>query len=465
MIIVDDLDKLARGQQSEDFFYKNYQLLIEPSCFVVYTFPIPLAFHPQYENVRHAFNGDVILLQMPVRKRNGEPHKEGRKFYSDVISRRIEPDLLEENVLDYAIESTGKLSELVEVMKEASLSAFRKGQKRISKNDVAVALEKLRMTFDRTLTEAHKKKLLEINRCKEAREEGPDSVLTRELLFSLTAVEYEDEDGKMVRDKSHAASSGGEMEPISLEDLDEVDLLLTELEISQGKGNLILCIVASPAYRERVIEVIKKRFPARILPVETGDNLISDLRSIQPKEEEILIWTLPETLGKDILDALNNFRELFYDAGVPSLIFMTPAELDDVIWKAPDFWRYRGGYHILKGEDHGPAYQAVEALSIPFSFSYQNKEELLRRKRINEYLLEKMQKKSEKENILMELGTIHFLLSEPRKAIEYYEQALASPARSGTGGAKEMHWATWATPTPIWAMPERPSSTTSRRWP
>ena len=28
VIIVDDLDKLARGQQSEDFFYKNYQLLM-----------------------------------------------------------------------------------------------------------------------------------------------------------------------------------------------------------------------------------------------------------------------------------------------------------------------------------------------------------------------------------------------------------------------------------------------------
>ena len=196
VIVVDDLDKLTRGQQSEDFFYKNYQLLLEPSCFVVYTFPIPLAFHPQYENVRHAFDGDVILLQMPVRKRNGEPHIDGRQFYSDVISRRIELNLLEEKVLEQAIVFTGKLSELVEVMKEASLNAFRKGQTCISNNDVASALEKLRMTYDRTLTEAHKKKLLEINICKEAREEGPDSVLTRELLFSLTAVEYEDEEGR-----------------------------------------------------------------------------------------------------------------------------------------------------------------------------------------------------------------------------------------------------------------------------
>ena len=201
----------------------------------------------------------------------------------------------------------------------------------------------------------------------------------------------------MVRGRSHVGSSGGEMDPISLEDLDEVDLLLTGLEISQGGGNLVLCIVASPAYRGRVIEAVKARFSARILPVDTGDRLISDLRNIRAEKDVILIWMLPEMLNKDILDALNNFRELFYDAGVPSLIFMTPAALDDVIWKAPDFWRYRGGYHILKGEDHGQAYQAVEALSMPLDFSYQNEEELLRRKRINEYLLEKIRDRIERQ--------------------------------------------------------------------
>ena len=62
--------------------------------------------------------------------------------------------------------------------------------------------------------------------------------------------------------------------------------------------------------------------------------------------------------------------------------------------------------------------------SIPLNFSYENKEELLRRKRINEYLLGKMQNKKEKMNILGELGSIYLLLSEPRKAIEFYEQAL-----------------------------------------
>ena len=214
------------------------------------------------------------------------------------------------------------------------------------------------------------------------------------------------------------------METVALEDLDEVDLLLTELEISQGKGNLILCTVASPAYRDRVIEAIARRFPVRVMAIESGDALIWDLRSIKRDEKEILIWTLPEVLSKDILDALNNFRELFYKIGVPSLVFMTPSALDEVIWKSPDFWRYRGGYHILKGSEFGPVYQAVGALSTPFDFGYQNKEELLRRIRINEYLLDKISNQKERARILHELGMVHYLLSEYRKAIEHYEQAL-----------------------------------------
>ena len=214
------------------------------------------------------------------------------------------------------------------------------------------------------------------------------------------------------------------MAQISIDDLDEVELMLTELEISKGKGNLVICVVASPAYRAKVIRLIQDRFSTKIMQIEDGDKLIYDLKGEKPESVDVSLWIFPESLPNDIIEALNNFREFFYQAGIPSIVFLSPSALHQVISLAPDFWRYRGGFHVLKGDETGKAYQAVEALSTPLSMSYQSKEELLRRKRINEYLLEKIKDKKDMSNSLSELGSIHLLLAEPRKAIEYYEQAL-----------------------------------------
>jgi hypothetical protein len=195
--LVDDLDKLARGKQAEDFFYKNYGLLIQPNCFVIYTFPIPLTFNPYYENVRHAFDDDIILPQLPVRSRDRKRiNEENFNFYKGIVEKRMDLGLIEEEALKDAILSTGKTSEFISVMRDATIKAYRNENERITKEEVGKALEKLRRTYDRTLTEAHKKRLLEIYAKKEARDENISDSTSRDLLFSLTAVEYEDEKGR-----------------------------------------------------------------------------------------------------------------------------------------------------------------------------------------------------------------------------------------------------------------------------
>jgi energy-coupling factor transporter ATP-binding protein EcfA2 len=197
VVIVDDLDKLARGQQAEDFFYKNYVLLIQPNCFVIYTFPIPLAFNPYYENVRHAFDDDIILPQLPVRSRDRKRiNEENFNFYKGIVEKRMDLGLIEEEALKDAILSTGKTSEFISVMRDAAIKAYRNENEKITKEEVGKALEKLRRTYDRTLTEAHKRRLLEIYDKKEARDENTSDSTSRDLLFSLTAVEYEDEAGR-----------------------------------------------------------------------------------------------------------------------------------------------------------------------------------------------------------------------------------------------------------------------------
>jgi hypothetical protein len=123
----------------------------------------------------------------------------------------------------------------------------------------------------------------------------------------------------MVRSRSIAAPASGEMDQFSLKDLDEIDLLLAELEISQGRGNLILCQVASPAYRDKLVQAIGERFFIKTINVDNGDQLIADLRGLKNCQKGIIVWIFPETLSKDILDAINNFRELFYELKVPSV--------------------------------------------------------------------------------------------------------------------------------------------------
>lgn len=197
VVIIDDLDKLARGQQAEDFFYRNFGLLIQPNCFVIYTFPIPLTFNPYYENVRHVFDDDIILPQLPVRSRDKKRiNEENFNFYKRIVERRMDLDLIEEEALEEAILSTGKTSEFISVMRDAAIKAYRNEKEKITKEEVGKALEKLRRTYDRTLTEAHKRRLLEIYDKKEARDENLRDSTSRDLLFSLTAVEYEDEEGR-----------------------------------------------------------------------------------------------------------------------------------------------------------------------------------------------------------------------------------------------------------------------------
>src|SRR5450759_4895359 len=197
VIVVDDLDKLTSGQQAEDFFYKNYRLLIQPKCFIIYTFPIPLAFNPYYENVRHDFDDDVILPQLPLKSKDGKKiNIENFNFYRQLVGCRMDLNLIEEDALKEAIFSTGKTSEFISVIRDATIKAHRKEKGKITKEEIKEVLEKLRRTFDRTLTEAHKKRLLEIYTTKEVRDQSSDDSITRELLFSLTAVEYEDKEGR-----------------------------------------------------------------------------------------------------------------------------------------------------------------------------------------------------------------------------------------------------------------------------
>ncbi len=203
VIIIDELDKLTRYEQAENFFYKNYQLLVQPNCIIIYTFPISLAFDPYFENVRHKFDEDYVLPQPPVMSKDlTSPDETGVGFFKEIVNKRIdrEAGLIDDDTLEYAITSTGKLSEFIRLISDSAIEAYGDGSDKITKKEVDRKLNDLRATYDRTLTKEHIKKLIDIHKKKEAIDEKPENSIARNLLLSLTAVEYEDKKGERWQD-------------------------------------------------------------------------------------------------------------------------------------------------------------------------------------------------------------------------------------------------------------------------
>ncbi|MCD6213404.1 MAG: hypothetical protein J7J46_00325 [Candidatus Desulfofervidus sp.] len=86
-----------------------------------------------------------------------------------------------------------------------------------------------------------------------------------------------------MRYKSFIDAIGGEMEEGLTEDVEEIDTLIAELEISKGggKGNLILCVVNPPAYRDRIIQTLSRRFVTKVIHVENGEQIIQTFKALE----------------------------------------------------------------------------------------------------------------------------------------------------------------------------------------
>lgn len=194
------------------------------------------------------------------------------------------------------------------------------------------------------------------------------------------------------------------MEEIPREDLEEIDLIIAELrsiiaelEISRGRGDLLICTVPSPAYRHGAVHVIEDRFPVRVLEVEVegeGEDGLTSALMDKGLSLQVFIWIFPAQMGSDILEALNDLHGQFLEAGAPSVLFLSPSAIDDVIREAPDLWRSRGGYHELKGREGGLAVKALEAMAS--QLRYKDKDDLNRWKGIYEHILKTVPDNKEK---------------------------------------------------------------------
>ncbi|MBU7047761.1 MAG: tetratricopeptide repeat protein [Theionarchaea archaeon] len=216
--------------------------------------------------------------------------------------------------------------------------------------------------------------------------------------------------------------------------LSELELLTREIEISQGRGNLIILVVNEPYLRDLVVDFIGTKFRSKEIVIVNRDQI-----SRMEKEEgfDVFLWQLPEIIGREILNALNFRRELFYETDYPHAVICNEGVMNALIRDAPDFWRYKASYHILHGSK--PVIWRISTF-FPF-FSYKTRKEVNKQIEINEYLLGKSTRNTQKAFLLLERAQLHQMLYQYEKAITYYRDSLEilEKINDEEGAAKVYH--------------------------
>ncbi len=218
-----------------------------------------------------------------------------------------------------------------------------------------------------------------------------------------------------MRSEPTSLSFDGEMERESI--LNELVLMTKEIEISQGRGNLIILVVNEPYLRDLAVDFVENEFKVKKIIITKGEQV----SRIKEGDFDVCLWQLPESVGPDILNALNFRRELFYETGFPSVVICNEGVLDAIIRDAPDFWRYKASYHVLKGMK--PMFQSISDLSF-FDIQEKEKKDLFRQIEISEYLLPKVTGNKQRAFLISEEATLYLMLGEYETAMKYYSESL-----------------------------------------
>lgn len=192
LIVVDGLDKIYNLDQASRLFLHGANALVAPTCRVIYTVPYPLFYRDDFQQVRQQFHRNFLLPNVKTKERNGALYEPGREMLEQVILKRMEEKLIEREALDALVDSSGGLlRELVRMGRLAIISARRRGNERITREDAAWALREVQNTFRRILKIEDYQHLWRVYETKRL-DEVPSQAANR-LLHNMSVLEYNGE--------------------------------------------------------------------------------------------------------------------------------------------------------------------------------------------------------------------------------------------------------------------------------
>ncbi|GEM_PF-476765 len=155
LFIYEDTDKLDPAVARE-VFYERGQTLTEFRASAIFLMDISLRYSEQFTSLKQNFHDCKTLPNVKLSARDGKPYKDGEALLSEIISRRIDASLLDNDARSKIIRgSGGHIRSLVTLMRNAALIAIARQSPKIEKKDAIRAVNRLQGDFIALLESKH----------------------------------------------------------------------------------------------------------------------------------------------------------------------------------------------------------------------------------------------------------------------------------------------------------------------
>jgi len=185
LVLIDDLDK-PDLEVSRKIFYDHREIMLQPTCPIVYTVSSPLFYSPEFQAIR-----DRAIFLPNVRLSSlGRPEqrdREGFRTMREFVHKRMVGDLIANDALDEVVRLSGGLfREAARLMRSSIDRAASSGREKIELEDVHAAAAEIRGEYRRFLTRDQRALLRDLRQHHQVRD--PEKI--GPLLQILAALEY-----------------------------------------------------------------------------------------------------------------------------------------------------------------------------------------------------------------------------------------------------------------------------------
>ena len=119
---------------------------------MILTFPIFMAYDAQYNMIKEDIDICQMLSIIKVKDKNGEDFYKGIDTLKEIVYKRAEHSLIDEDALQFAImKSGGAIRDLFQIIRESAFEAMEVGHLKIELEDVKNSYKQLKSEYERLI--------------------------------------------------------------------------------------------------------------------------------------------------------------------------------------------------------------------------------------------------------------------------------------------------------------------------